>query len=267
MNEDDYGDLSFFRGRSSSDSLAMGNKSSAIIKSRARPAWNPRPETEQPAAQLPEATGCPSSPCQQQQPALEKSPTSETLFVDAGQLIDEESSEERSSYKEVAHHHTWTCEDNLIFASEYSDSVNAPDLPFDSNTTDVGSLTFDEDARTCLFSCNLVASEYVPDDKTSPCSSDFFDRTAEVDLEQVKLLNRQPDKYLWTNFSSEEYSQHLLRAEYLSLETLNSFPRANKCLFYDSAIVQFYTSKYKSVSIVLCILLNESKCYCFYSSA
>lgn len=280
----------FFRNRSSSDSAVMGNKNSAS-KPKGR-LFNPRPGTENqhqepnrspPAVfqsdELTNNRSLPSSSQQVQQQladdeardqqvqqqigspqpkvVIDKSVTSETLYAD----VDEpEEIEDPSSYKDIAHHHTWTCDENLLIVSETSDSINVPDLPLDSNT-EVCSLReiLDlENADTPSLSSGLeeqTSDNFEFDADTSPYATELCSRSHELEHLPIKNSFQPFDKKLLAAHKKSTQlvtlqQQHFAGAqlEYLSLEI------PDLILHYIAAskyhIFRIYAEKRKSVSLI-----------------
>ncbi len=159
INEDFLDDqdtsLNFFRDRSSSDSVAvMGNKSSSsgskAQKRQAAAAFaalnsdsNPRPETETnsmpPAVQqlVNDNSSSAAKRTTNGSSSIGKSNTTETIFRDISDADEQQQADPstRSSYKDVAHHHLFSCEDIIcVFPDAQEDdsgSINAPELPLD----------------------------------------------------------------------------------------------------------------------------------------
>ena len=280
----------FFRNRSSSDSIVtMGNKSSSN-KTKGR-IFNPRPETETPKRepnQSPPAiiqnelvkaastTSPPSSTStqefvddatkeetvQQQQDlprfpiTIDKSLTSETLFVDVTEEV-----EDPSSYKDVAHNHTWTCDENVLIPSETSDSINVPDLPLDSNAgTEACSLrevTFSENAASSLSSgLEEQTSDIIDlDVDTSPYATELCTKSLELEHLKFKVRSNTLDKrFLPNNQEKAAFLVTLYRKQsagpdhlgYLSLEVPNLiFQYVASQKFH---ILKIYLEKQKSVN-------------------
>lgn len=275
----------FFRNRSSSDSAVMGNKSSAS-KAKVfglKPRLQTETQQEPPAIiqnELPNNSGSSSTQQQlvdddtseqqeQQQTSpklskavIDKSHTSETLYAD----VDEpEEIEDPSSYKDVAHHHTWTCDDNLLIASETSDSINVPDLPLDSNGTETCSLrdVLDfENAGTFSLSSGFeqpTSDNTELDADTSPYATELCSRSHEIEHFIIKDHFKPPDKEILTAEKKSaclvlQHQEHFAggKLEYLSLEVpdliLNYIAAARYHIF------KIYAEKNKSVSLIhICV--------------
>lgn len=196
----------------------MGNKNSAV---KVKAGSNPRTEPEPPRG-----TGRPPS-CQQQH--LEQS---ETLLAEANHFID---SEETSSYKEVDHHHTFTCEENFRPKSGCSDSVNAPDLPLDT------------DAASGRFDCEdeLVSSKTQEDDSSL--------RSDNVYIEPLEK-----------KFGPVNLDSSLLKQQFPILEYLNLATSIKTSSVFGSVASKFYSLN-KSVSKNLD--MQSFKTYLFCVSA
>ena len=160
----------FFRDRSSSDSVAvMGNKSGkkqkegrmqdddanesgnktitkrlsfqTPLKSPPAVAVQPKPDTDS-SSTTEQNNVIEDSLHLQLQSHINKSVTSDTLYKDALEFTEVE---DPSSYKEVAHHHTWTCDENLLLvASEGSDSINVPELPYEPESCSLNGIVLEE---------------------------------------------------------------------------------------------------------------------------
>lgn len=269
----------FFRNRSSSDSAVMGNKSSAT-KAKGRLILSPRTETQNQVSNRSPPAVCEllnnsslsSTPqllandkdtdqqifCQNSKTFIDKSVTSETLYAD----IDEpEEGEDPSSYKDIAHNHTWTCDENLLIVSETSDSINVPDLPLDSNTgTETCSLKeiLDlENAETPSLSSGLeeqTSDNFEFDADTSPYATELCTRSHELEHLPIKDNLQLLDKKLLAIHKKSTclvtlHQQHLAGAqlEYLSLEV------PDLILHHITAskhhILKIYAEKSKSVSL------------------
>lgn len=274
-------DSPYFRNRSSSESAVMGNKSS-ITKAKGRLILNPRLGTENhepnrspPAPnqnELPNNSGSSSTPQVQAdtgdqqerhqnipphpvpEAVIGKSRTSETLYAD----VDEpEEAEDPSSYQDVVHHQSWTCDENLLIVSETSDSINVPDLPLDSNTaTETCSL---RDIYDIENAGNLsLSSGFEPqtsdiiglDDDTSSYATELCSRSNEIVQSQIKENFKQFDKRIST---AQEKSacpitdyQHFTQLDYLALEISNLILHCAVATKYH--ILKIYTGGRKSVS-------------------
>lgn len=279
-------DSPFFRNRSSSESAVMGNKSS-INKAKVRLNLNPRLGTEtQELHRVPQAiapnelsnnsgpSSTPQVPAdtgdqQEQQQSIivrssskvviEKSTTSETLYAD----VDEpEEAEDPSSYQDVVHHQTWTCEENLLIVSETSDSINVPDLPLDSNTgTETCSLreVYDiENAGTLSLSSGFeqqTSDNIGLDADTSSYATELCTRSNEIVQSKIKDKFKQLDKQFSTTPEKSAcpitYQQHFTRGQldYLALEIPNLILHCTIAIKYH--ILSIYARENKSVSTML----------------
>lgn len=185
--------------------------------------------------------------------ALVTSVTSETLFAGDGSI-----DEEDSSYKDAEYER----DENLFPASECSDSVNAPELPLDSNTVDsfyLKELLDVENATTCSLSSNL-------DQPTSGCLSKgdtwtgFYARTHEIGPEEIQFLRNRQKLKSEDLFSGKavlnERSQsgqpgscaRNARLEYLDLEVIRH-QSADKKSLSSSLFSKLYNGNGKSVSV------------------
>ncbi len=267
----------FFRNRSSSDSAAMGNKSSSSQKAKGRVISNPRSGTETEKGpnnppfqnELPNNSGSSStlsddrtrnqqerniSPQPLSKVVIGKSLTSETLYADV-----DEPEEDPSSYQDIAHHHTWTCDENLLIVSETSDSINVPDLPLDSNTEtcSLREVSEFENAGTVSLSSGFeqpTSDNIELDADTSSYATELCSRSNEIEQLQNKDNFQLFDKKFFAKHeksSCQVTTQHLARGQlnYLSLEVPS-------LLFYYAAaakyhIFKIYAVKNKSVSLIL----------------
>lgn len=221
----------------------MGNKSSNPLKPKSTETrqYNFNAVRNQPMGDQLDAI-LSSASKQQQQTVLPKislvtSITSETLF--AGNTSIEE---DVSSYKDAENER----DENLLLVSECSDSVNAPDLPLDSNTLDSFCMRFVPEPgaeTTCSLSSNLdqLTSECVSNGDTS---TGFFARTHEIGLEEIKLLrNRQRKKQTFSfksKFLNDQPAFQDVHLEYLALEFPDSlskkFPGSFSKLFTNKSV-------------------------------
>ena len=179
----------FFRDRSSSDSVTMGNKSGKKQKDgRAddeaieiqgstagnkankkliflTPGRSPQAVTVQPKPDT-DSLGKNviiddknSSHLSSTVHHINKSVTSETLYKDAQDFTEVE---DPSSYKEVAHHHTWTVDENLLVPEEEgSDSINVPELPYENESCSLNGIVLEEleNVETVPSSCEQKTIE------------------------------------------------------------------------------------------------------------
>ncbi|XP_032792017.2 formin-2 isoform X2 [Daphnia magna] len=261
----------------------MGNKSS-INKAKVRLNLNPRLGTEtQELHRVPQAiapnelsnnsgpSSTPQVPAdtgdqQEQQQSIivrssskvviEKSTTSETLYAD----VDEpEEAEDPSSYQDVVHHQTWTCEENLLIVSETSDSINVPDLPLDSNTgTETCSLreVYDiENAGTLSLSSGFeqqTSDNIGLDADTSSYATELCTRSNEIVQSKIKDKFKQLDKQFSTTPEKSAcpitYQQHFTRGQldYLALEIPNLILHCTIAIKYH--ILSIYARENKSAS-------------------
>jgi len=270
-------DSPFFRNRSSSESAVMGNKSSSSQKAKGRLISNPRSGTETEKElkspfqnELPNNNSSSSTLSddrirdQQEQlnislqplskVVIGKSVTSETLYADV-----DEPEEDPSSYQDVAHHHTWTCDENLLIISETSDSINVPDLPLDSNTEtcSLREVSEFENAGTVSLSSGFeqpTSDNIELDADTSSYATELCSRSNEIEQLQIKDNFQQFDKKFFAkhekSFCQVTPQQHLARGQlnYLSLEV-------SSLLFHYAAaakyhIFKIYAVKNKSVSFI-----------------
>lgn len=290
--ENELGESPFFRNRSSSDSAAMGNKSSSATKAKGRLVFNPRPGTETQQHQEPNHSppaivqselpnSSPSSTRQQTteeetgeeeqqiisklaKTVIGKSTTCETLFAD----VDEpEEIEDPSSYKDVAHHHTWTCDDNLLIVSETSDSINVPDLPLDSYAAtepcSLREIPDIENAETPSLSSGFeqpTSANFEFDEDTSPYATELCSKSHEIvgfstKNNNLRLTRKHFPSIRKKSACIETSAHHRLgekKLEYLSLEI------PDLILHYIVAsrihICKTYAEKKKSVSFTLYLL-------------
>lgn len=227
-------DLPFFRDRSSSDSVAMGNRSSSTVKAKfSNRIPDPRPEghTSPPAINTKhvQESGCTSGTNNSNgavclPPATIVSlTTSESFYVDPVSEF-----EESSSYKEVAHHHTWTCDENAI-KSEISD--NCTDLPLDHLETcslkgieELGNVVYWTKQEECadfdLIRTDLIASHF------SECSRKGIVKCLSLETKPpAKLVHRKSLSNFVFSALSHEKKQKTQSLEYLaSLNTTNKPP-------------------------------------------
>jgi hypothetical protein len=268
-------DSPFFRNRSSSESAVMGNKSSSH-KAKGRLVLNPRCGTETEKEpnlpfqnELPNNSGSSSTLSddrtrdQQEQKQniypqslskvfIGKSTTSETLYADV-----DEPEEDPSSYQDVAHHHTWTCDENLLIVSETSDSINVPDLPLDSNneTCSLREVSEFENAGTVSLSSGFeqpTSDNIELDADTSSYATELCSRSNEIEQLQIKDNFQQFDKKFFAkhekNSCQVTLQQHLVRGQlnYLSLEVPSLIFHYAAAAKYH--IFKIYAVKNKSVS-------------------
>ena len=185
---------------------------------------------------------------------IDKSHTSETLYAD----VDEpEEIEDPSSYKDIAHHHTWTCDENLLIVSETSDSINVPDLPLDSNGTETCSLKdvleF-ENAGTFSLSSGLeqpTSDNTELDADTSPYATELYSRSHELEHLKFKEHFKPPEKHILKEKSvcltfQENYTE--VKLQYLALEVPDLIPNYIVATRYH--ILKIYAEKNKSVSFI-----------------
>jgi hypothetical protein len=282
----------FFRNRSSSDSAAMGNKSSSSQKAKGRLISNPRVGTENGGTEtekgpnppfqneLPNNSGSSStlsddrtrdqqeqnfSPQRLPKVVIGKSLTSETLYADV-----DEPEEDPSSYQDIAHHHTWTCDENLLIVSETSDSINVPDLPLDSNTEtcSLREVSEFENAGTVSLSSGFeqpTSDNIELDADTSSYATELCSRSNEIEQLQIKDNFQQFDKKFFAKHEKSSCQvtphQYLARGQlnYLSLEVPS-------LLFYYAAaakyhIFKIYAEKDKSVSLILWSFVKTYRLY------
>ena len=284
-------DSPFFRNRSSSESAVMGNKSSSH-KAKGRLVLNPRSGTETAKAsnppfqnELPNNSGSSAtlsddgrysrtrdqqneqqqnnSPQLLSKVVIGKSTTSETLYADV-----DETEEDPSSYQDVAHHHTWTCDENVLIVSETSDSIrdNIPDLPLDSNTEtcslrevsefeNAGTLSLSSDGFEQPTSDNIEL-----DADTSSYATELCSRSNEIVRLQLKDNYQQFDRKFFAKH--EKSSCQVTSQQYLARGQLNYLSLEVPSLIFHYAaaakyhILKIYAVKKKSVSLILLQLIK-----------
>lgn len=270
----------------------MGNKSSSSQKAKGRLISNPRVGTENGGTEtekgpnppfqneLPNNSGSSStlsddrtrdqqeqnfSPQRLSKVVIGKSLTSETLYADV-----DEPEEDPSSYQDIAHHHTWTCDENLLIVSETSDSINVPDLPLDSNTEtcSLREVSEFENAGTVSLSSGFeqpTSDNIELDADTSSYATELCSRSNEIEQLQIKDNFQQFDKKFFAKHEKSSCQvtphQYLARGQlnYLSLEVPS-------LLFYYAAaakyhIFKIYAEKDKSVSLILWSFVKTYRLY------
>ena len=145
-------------------------------------------------------TGCASF-------GIEKSATVETLYRDISEAEEGQQdlfSSRSTSYQDVAHHHLFTCDEQLVLAANHqhsnndddSGSINAPDLPLDAESCSL------KDIVLCVGNDGLDFLPSKPSETSSDC---FLAKDVSSAAEPAHHQSRSVHHQLGINFPSSTY--------------------------------------------------------------